>query len=296
MCLFPIFVRDRMQYVPCGKCHQCITAQSQTWIYRCKYELSKSDLGLFVTLTYDNNHLPFVPLVDENTGEYHCTAGFDKKQLQLFFKRFRKELDPLGIRFRYLLVSEYGGKTDRPHYHGLFFFRNVPDEWNIVMKIEDIIDKQWIYGNVNFGDIEESSIAYCCKYVLKDKEPPPNSMKPFVLYSRNPGIGMEYVEDNKDWHRGEYDKQYFKPLEGNIKIPLSYYIKSKLYNLKEGSYDRLQLDIRKKQHDMQKYALLHMYDSADYLGQYSNVSDCIALFRNNEFFEKLKYRKLKEKL
>jgi hypothetical protein len=300
MCLSPIFIRDRFEFVPCGKCSECIKNASQTWIYRCKYELSKSDVGIAVTLTYENDSLPFVEVVDPDTGEYDYTPGFNKEHLQKFFKRLRKILDVKGITFRYLVISEYGGTTDRPHYHGLFFFRNVPEEYNIVMKLEDMILKEWYYGHCYFDSIDEPTIAYVTKYVLKDKEPPPHSMKPFALYSRRPGIGMDYVTDNAEWHKGEYDRQFFKPLESNVKIPLNYYIKSKLYNLTKGSYDRIQLDIRKKQHDLQKYSKAIMYDKAYsdiYINDsYSSVEYRQKVFNNNEFFKKLEYRKFKEKI
>ena len=44
--------------VPCGKCLACRIARRQEWSMRCLHELSSFDDAVFVTLTYDDDHLP----------------------------------------------------------------------------------------------------------------------------------------------------------------------------------------------------------------------------------------------
>ena len=61
-------------------------------------------LILFVTLTYDDDHLP----------EYN---SLNYKHFQDFMKRLRKSHS--GVRF--YMCGEYGEDFSRPHYHALLF-------------------------------------------------------------------------------------------------------------------------------------------------------------------------------
>lgn len=95
--------------IPCGKCAGCRAAKAKAWADRMILELDHSKKAVFLTLTYDNEHLPV--LVNVNTGQ--GTPTLQKRDLQLFLKRLRKAFK--GKELRYYAVGEYGSRTLRPH-------------------------------------------------------------------------------------------------------------------------------------------------------------------------------------
>ena len=70
---------------------------------RCNHEASLYSVNSFVTLTYDDEHLP---------GD-QC---LDHRDFQLFMKRLRKRFPS-----RFFMCGEYGGLNGRPHYHSILF-------------------------------------------------------------------------------------------------------------------------------------------------------------------------------
>ena len=79
------------------------------WSFRLREELKDSESAHFLTLTYDDEHIII-------TGNNEPTLY--KRDVQLFLKSLRK-LQKQKI--KYYFVGEYGGKTDRPHYHAIIF-------------------------------------------------------------------------------------------------------------------------------------------------------------------------------
>ena len=45
-------------YAPCRHCAACLNAKGSHWSYRVQLECKKHRYNLFVTLTYDNEHIP----------------------------------------------------------------------------------------------------------------------------------------------------------------------------------------------------------------------------------------------
>jgi len=86
----------------CGQCWGCRLKNRRDWAIRLKHESEISERSSFVTLTYDQENIPW-------------DHGLRKRDLQLFLKRLRKHF-PNGA-IRYLAAGEYGSKTLRPHYH-----------------------------------------------------------------------------------------------------------------------------------------------------------------------------------
>ena len=95
--------------VPCGQCRQCVATRQNFFLQRVQMESLRSDL-FFFTLTYNNEHIPNIQVLDYDL-QYP-----DISHVQNMFKRVRKIL-PFSI--RYIVVSEYGSKSHRPHFHGL---------------------------------------------------------------------------------------------------------------------------------------------------------------------------------
>lgn len=176
-CISPVFVRSQMMHVPCGKCAFCVRKAINAWCMRLGHELAVSSSAFFLTLTYDNEHLP-------EDGE------LSKRDLQLFLKRLRK-VNP-GI--RYFAVGEYGSNYERPHYHAVIF--NLLDL--------ELVTASWRLGFVKGSRANAGRIRYMVSYMalpqdVKHREPP------FRVMSRNPGIGKCYVEAMGDHHRARSD-------------------------------------------------------------------------------------------
>lgn len=154
----------------------------------------------FITLTYDDAHLPaFRTLV--------------KKDLQDFMKRLRKSLHPVKVRF--YAVGEYGETTARPHYHIILFGTDFSSDRKMYkngrhpLYQSKILTAAWNKGHANFGDVTFESAAYCARYCLKKV----NSHKQdydvacdvstgevysripeFSVMSRRPGIAAEWYD------------------------------------------------------------------------------------------------------
>lgn len=165
--------------VPCGKCPACLANNRQEWTFRLNSEYLACSYGLFVTLTYDDEHLPL--------------DGVSKRDVQLFLKRLRKQIGNRS--FRYFITAEYGDRTFRPHYHGLLFFSIGFD-----VSIYDRITSSWQNGFVDYGSIEPASVAYCTKYCMKQSFVPKGCNKTFRLMSKRPCLGSNYLDNNIGYH------------------------------------------------------------------------------------------------
>ena len=67
--------------VPCGKCYACRERKASDWAIRMYHEAQMHHASTFITLTYDNEHLP------EN-------GTLKIEHFQKFMKRFRKSIQP----------------------------------------------------------------------------------------------------------------------------------------------------------------------------------------------------------
>ena len=95
--------------VPCRQCSGCRQEYSRQWAMRNMHESSLWPNNLFITLTYDNQHLP-----KHNT--------LIKKDFQDFMKRLRKKKRSTTKNpIRFFHCGEYGEKFGRPHYHAILF-------------------------------------------------------------------------------------------------------------------------------------------------------------------------------
>lgn len=153
--------KDKLyMYVPCGKCEECKASAREAWFVRSFFEWQRHpNSTYFYTLTFDEEHLP----------KYHGFRCFDKRLVQLFFKRLRKALDKLDITCKYLIVSEFGELYKRPHHHmQLFLSRPLPP-----FMLKRIIEKAWSYGFCVPGDNgglinSQQGLRYVVKYITKD--------------------------------------------------------------------------------------------------------------------------------
>ena len=193
MCVSPIPVKvkrlepckgfARSQYVvPCGKCWQCRLSKQSAYFVRSFFEWIQCTLfggfSLFLTLTYNNDNIPRTPV-------FHKYM-FNKKDCQKYFKRVRKSIVTylcksqhitpvdaqklLTSNLSYLLVSELGEHTSRPHYHIIWHLKKPIIPQGV---FQQIVRDSWKLGFTclgNNGGIinSESGIKYVCKYIGKN--------------------------------------------------------------------------------------------------------------------------------
>lgn len=146
----PIMTKNGLQSfeVPCGHCTACRIQRTSEWSIRLMHELDSYDRSVFVTLTYDDDHIPLSDCM---------YATLVKADAQKFMKRLRKALPDRHI--KYFLCGEYGDTTFRPHYHAIIFDVSSTDQ--------KIIEKCWTFGYIMVGTVTKDSCKYVTGYVQK---------------------------------------------------------------------------------------------------------------------------------
>lgn len=177
------------------------------------YELSchYDDGASFITLTYDNEHLP-----DDN--------GLQPDELQKFWKRLRMNLQrkyhEFAPKIKYYACGEYGSKEriymspggtiphGRPHYHAIVFgLNNWNDEHRKILSESWKMCEPWFFDKQRGRDscmqeVSANDIQYVCGYVQKklygemSKKEYGTSTPPFSTSSAS--LGLEFALKNKD--------------------------------------------------------------------------------------------------
>lgn len=209
-------VYRQFQEIPCGQCLGCRLAYSRDWANRCMLELEYHDSAYFVTLTYDDVHVPRSWYADPDTGEAFRALTLSVRDCQLFMKRLRKRYSTDSIRF--FLAGEYGPQTLRPHYHAILFGLHLDDlyEWQrspggFVYYRSPGLEKVWPFGHICVANVSWDTCAYTARYIvkkLKGKEGQfyvdHNMKPPFTLMSRRPGIAAQWFYDHPDVYEHEF--------------------------------------------------------------------------------------------
>lgn len=200
--------------LPCGKCDACLLKRASDWSLRCQHEALYHKDIMFLTLTYDNEHLP--------TNNGVPTVFYP--DIQYFLKRLRADLKykygKKAPKIRYFLCQEYGGKTKRPHFHVILFgYHTHEDElknshgtfinyWKrgksgLKTYRSPILESYWRKGFVVFGERSSKySYGYVARYTL-DKSKNKHT-KGFYRYrfpekigmSRRDAIGSQWLKEN----------------------------------------------------------------------------------------------------
>lgn len=187
--------------LPCGQCIGCRLERSRQWAIRLMKELKLHDRASFLTLTYDDNHLPKTA-----SG----VPNLNLRDVQLFLKSLRKHFEPAQLRF--FQCGEYGENTQRPHYHMVLFGE---DFYKDRERIEDspsgfpqytslTLTRLWGNGRATISEVSFESAAYVARYCLKKITGQKSSLHykgrtpEFVTMSRRPGIGSQYFTDFKN--------------------------------------------------------------------------------------------------
>lgn len=194
--------------IPCRHCLGCRIDYSRQWANRMCLELKDNPVAIFVTLTYDNEHLPLVESTDPVGSGSDFVATLSKRDFQLFFKRLRKAFP--DKRIRYYLAGEYGKKfTKRPHGHAIIYglgLSDFPDlyfdQYNKLgqpLFRSDTFEKIWQGGRCSISEVNYQTCAYVARYTLKKHYGESRmelfgALPEFNLSSRRPGIGLSQYE------------------------------------------------------------------------------------------------------
>lgn len=237
--------KEKATLLPCGKCVDCRLAYSRGWANRMEMELAYHEDNWFLTLTYDNEHVPHNYKVDEFTGEILIeNLTLVPKDLQDFLKRLRRNIDYHkrgdSTKMMYYCCGEYGDKTHRPHYHGIIYDLPIKaDELKELKRKNGAVyytcpwlEKVWGKGNIILAPVEWESCAYVARYIMK-KQKGPDAKKyyenlgiepEFVRMSLKPAIGARYYEEHAD---EIYSKDTIYLKNGKTCKPPRYFDKSR---------------------------------------------------------------------
>lgn len=193
--------------LPCGKCLGCKLDYSRQWADRCLLEMQYHEQNTFVTLTYDDDHLPMVTWKDDVDDSWRSSASLHRRDVQLFLKRLRKKY---GNGIRFFGSGEYGDSTMRPHYHLILFGFSPPDlvefgksKLGDTYYRSDSLTELWSAGHVLVAKVTWKSCAYVARYVTKkissyrdEAYAELGLVPPFSMMSRRPGIGRKYFDEH----------------------------------------------------------------------------------------------------
>ena len=191
---------NELIFLPCGKCDECRISYRRDWATRCIMEASSSKKSYFLTLTYNDDNLPF-------------DNKLKKDDLLKFFKDLRNR----GQTIKYLACGEYGSLTHRPHYHAIIFnleiddFQPLGDNKGFSSKF---LSSLWKKGFIYISEMNEATANYVAGYTTKKI----GKGDEFLIFSKS--LGKTYALNNierlkKD--KGIYVNGSFRSLPRYIK-------------------------------------------------------------------------------
>lgn len=215
-CLSPLLVpvtdpstgeyRSLRVAVPCSKCPACLHNRQMYWTMRLKDHLHYHPNACFVTLTYDESHLPEKGVSKQDLRRFHdrmrSTIAYGK--FVYFRETFYGIIDETLIlppcKFKYYLGAEYGpdpSGSHRPHYHAIYF---LPDDYDIWL-FQCLIEHCWKNGFVTCDKVRTTGecVSYIANYILSGSlvDIPIGQNPVFQLCSK--GLGLDYVEEYRQY-------------------------------------------------------------------------------------------------
>lgn len=196
-CINPLTIYQKFSgktiTVPCNHCLNCLIRKQSQLEFLAKKELidvyTSGRGASFVTLTYDNVHVP-------RTDDGFITLK--KEDLRNFFKSVRRQMEYHGdtTKFKYIACGEYGDNYScRCHFHIVFL--GLTD-----VQALKYTNKVWKNGNIDIGPLSSGGLSYVCKYL--SKQHPDKDIKqlrsdlgcenPFLVHSI--GLGKKWIMEN----------------------------------------------------------------------------------------------------
>lgn len=198
--------RSYTVFIPCGKCYACECASRAEWALRMKYEFrdKRNVSAYFLTLTYDDDHLPVVGYNTKLLLDYYKLrpksernywfSVLDKYHASLFIEslkhwyrthyvtplyyvnKYTSEFSDVPKRGfqsvyddntipRYYLTGEYGDISNRCHMHLIVFF---PSEVRAT-DLKQFSNYLWPFGEMWIeSHISPAAQNYVAKHQVKD--------------------------------------------------------------------------------------------------------------------------------
>lgn len=244
-----IYTKQRAIQVPCNKCWACQLRYSAEWATRIMLEAKKYENNYFITLTYDNEHLPIWESIQcgdqlwQNDGTW-IEGSLDPEESKKFMKDLRnyfqnkklpngEKLNHHGIKYYY--CGEYGsgkktGKGRRPHYHIIlmnapldiqqFYDTSIDENFKAHWRSHEL-EAIWGKGRIDVAELEWSCAAYVARYCTKklsfdtDKSIyyAQGKLEEFTRSSK--GIGMDYFNEHMN-EIYEHDEIIARTVKNNL--------------------------------------------------------------------------------
>lgn len=238
------------QLLPCGHCPGCKIANAASWANRMEMELPYHENAWFLTITYNNENVPYRATWDTLTGEVITeNLSLCYEDMQKFWKRLRRyiEYHEKGTgKLMYFQAGEYGSQTHRPHYHAIVYDLPIKQEDLKIYKKErgftyyncEWLEKIWGMGHVILAPAEWRSMAYTARYTTKKIYGKDGKkfyeelgiMPEQCNMSKKPAIGAQYYYD----HAAEiYERDQIQLKNGKICKPPRYF--DKLFDIDHGA-------------------------------------------------------------
>lgn len=206
-CLYPKKIRNpythELQFVPCGKCSACLNAKSVNWVERLNAECSVSKYVVFVTLTYDNHHLPKLHRLGNVLYDPDYRVASDRPRISFNMEDIKcssKEIDfiqsnyPDGVPYLSHYDAQCFIKRLRINLYRLCKKNNINEEESLLRfylvgeygpknfrphfhlllffqsefasaHIQSLISKSWTFGYINSSFVKNSASSYVAKYL-----------------------------------------------------------------------------------------------------------------------------------
>ena len=218
-CAHPKYIARRDIMVNCGRCMSCRINRTSQWAQRLMMELPYWEKSCFITLTYDDDHIP-------------PDRSLHVEEMQLFWKRVRKLT---GAKLKNYYCGEYGDEFLRCHYHAIVFGVDFAP-WEFVsykngrkVFTSSLLADCWQHrGFVTVSDVTYQDCAYVAGYVQKKLYGKMAAyykdhglVPPFAHASK--GLSLDYTYDHCD----QLSMNQFVWSNGH-KSPLPRYVSGKL--------------------------------------------------------------------
>lgn len=176
--------------LPCGQCIGCRLRRARDWAVRVMHEAQTHEKSCFVTLTYDDEHLP-------------GNGSLVYRDFQLFMKKIRAFTN---VKVRFFMCGEYGPENLRPHYHACLFGVDFKED-RVAAGTSGSGEKYyesarlsriWNKGRVSVQALNMTTAAYTARYIVdkvtgNEAEKFYGGREPeFMRCSLKPGIGYEW--------------------------------------------------------------------------------------------------------
>lgn len=229
--------------LPCQKCLGCKLDYSKMWGLRGLLESQQWKYNCFITLTYNNAHLP----KDKN---------LHKEDVQDFLKRLRKNYTGKQSRIwnnkdgsqiveypiRTFYSGEYGDLFYRSHFH-VGIFNWAPNDLKFLkynkygdpLYTSKQVERLWSikgtdgkYHQIGFVTVEEmnfNTAQYIARYTVKkcfndhDQTIKNKGLKPeFIETSRKGGLGYQVYENKELWEKMKRNYGFFVKTRKGLKL------------------------------------------------------------------------------